>query len=58
MTTLNIICMYCKKHMGTKDGKGTTGTTSSICEPCWHLHFPTWPYPTETGELSRSLKGK
>jgi len=46
-STLNVICMYCGKPMGTKDGKGVSGTTSSICQDCWKKHFPGEDYPKE-----------
>lgn len=44
-TILKIACMYCGKHMGEKEGNGTTGTSHSICRECWEKHFPQWPYP-------------
>ncbi len=33
-TELSIVCAWCKKPMGTKDGKGVSGTTSAICPDC------------------------
>jgi hypothetical protein len=33
-TIIQIVCMYCKKDMGTKDGEGITGISHSICEEC------------------------
>jgi len=34
MTILYIKCAWCGKDMGTKDGKGDTGVTHSVCEDC------------------------
>ena len=31
---LVIICAWCKKTIGEKDGKGATGFTHSICPEC------------------------
>lgn len=51
-TVLIIECMYCHKKMGEKPGKGSTGTTSSICRECWAIYFPDKPYPEdEDGDL-------
>ena len=33
-TTLTVICAWCGKDLGTKDGKGTTGITHGICKEC------------------------
>jgi hypothetical protein len=30
-TILVIVCAWCKKKMGTKDGQGISGVTHSIC---------------------------
>lgn len=49
-TKLEIVCMYCGKDMGTKDGEGVEGVTTSICEKCWKERFPQWPYPEEGEE--------
>lgn len=46
-TILKIVCMYCKKDMGEKDGEGVEGTSSSICKECWEEHFPGVPYSEE-----------
>ena len=46
-TKMKIECMYCKKDMGTKNGEGVKGTTSSICEKCWNKNYPQYRYPTE-----------
>lgn len=40
VTIIDIECSYCKKHMGTKPGLGMTGTTGSICDECYEIHFP------------------
>ena len=47
MTILRTICMWCKKPMGEKDGKGVEGDSHSICEKCWKIHYPQYPYPKE-----------
>ncbi len=47
-TVMTIECMYCKKEMGAKDGKGVDGLTSSICEECWEEHNLGIPYPGNT----------
>ncbi len=44
---LKIVCMYCEKDMGEKDGKGVEGTSHSICRECWEKYYPQWPYPEE-----------
>lgn len=46
-TIITIVCMYCGKDMGTKDGKGVSGVSHSICRECWAEHYPEWPYPEE-----------
>ena len=33
-TVMQIVCAWCGKDMGTKDGKGETGVSHSICEVC------------------------
>lgn len=47
-TILKIVCMYCKKGMGTKDGEGVEGTSHGICKKCWEKLFPDYPYPEES----------
>ena len=32
---IKIECMYCHKDMGSKDGRGVTGTSHSICPECY-----------------------
>lgn len=44
-TILKIACMFCGGDMGEKDGQGVEGVSHSICESCWHDHFPRFPYP-------------
>jgi hypothetical protein len=34
-TTLKIICAWCGKPMGEKDGQGISGETSSMCPDCY-----------------------
>ena len=31
---MEIICSWCGKKIGEKDGKGCAGVTSTICEKC------------------------
>jgi hypothetical protein len=33
-TIMKVECAWCGKPMGTKNGKGVTGTTSGICPEC------------------------
>ena len=33
-TRMQVVCAWCGKDMGEKDGKGQTGTTHSICPKC------------------------
>ena len=33
-TILKIVCAWCQKDLGTKDGKGQTGVTHGICKRC------------------------
>jgi hypothetical protein len=47
MTTLNIVCSWCGKPQGTKDGQGIEGETSTICPECWKSKFPDVKYPEE-----------
>jgi len=47
-TILEIRCVYCDCFMGTKDGQGIEGITTSICPNCWKQHYPQWEYPKET----------
>lgn len=50
-TVLRIICMFCKKVMGTKDGKGVEGDSSAICEECWYKECPDCgPYREEEND--------
>jgi len=34
MTTMTVVCAWCGKPLGTKDGKGNTGITHGICKVC------------------------
>lgn len=34
---MEIICAYCGKHMGFKDGEGTRGVSHGICIECFHF---------------------
>ena len=31
---MKIVCAWCNKYMGEKDGKGVRGITHSVCEKC------------------------
>ncbi len=31
---MKIVCAWCNKDMGEKDGKGIEGTSHSICQDC------------------------
>lgn len=33
-TAMKVKCAWCGKDIGTKDGKGQTGTTHGICKEC------------------------
>ncbi len=33
-TILHVVCAWCKKSMGTKDGQGVEGISHTICEDC------------------------
>jgi len=33
-TTMTIICAWCGKHLGDKEGGGESGTTHTICDEC------------------------
>jgi len=50
-TKLKIICAWCGKDMGEKDGRGQTGVTSSMCEQCWERYRPGVPYPKEENKV-------
>lgn len=43
-TVLRIVCCYCQRELGIKEGNGTEGDTGSICEDCWKKHYPRIPY--------------
>ena len=32
---MKIVCVWCKKDMGEKDGMGVEGISHSICEECY-----------------------
>jgi len=54
-TIMKIICAWCRKDMGEKDGEGQEGITSTICEECWAKRFPGVPYPEEGEENSATV---
>ena len=35
MTVLKIVCGWCNKDMGEKDGEGVSGISHSICPACY-----------------------
>ena len=37
---MNVICAWCGKKMGEKDGQGVEGDSHSICDDCLNHHFP------------------
>ena len=36
---LNIVCAWCGKELGEKDGKGETGTSHGMCDDCFRLEM-------------------
>jgi hypothetical protein len=34
MTTITMVCAWCGKPLGTKDGNGQTGVSHGICSEC------------------------
>jgi hypothetical protein len=44
---LEIECIHCHRIVGRKDGRGLTGTSSTICGACVAAYYP---------ELSRLLE--
>jgi len=38
-TTMQKVCAWCGKDMGTIDGKGQTGTTHGICPECKEIEL-------------------
>ena len=38
-TVLKIVCAWCGKDMGSKDGEGQEGITHSICPDCKKEYF-------------------
>ena len=37
---MKVICAWCGKDMGEKDGKGVEGVSHGICEDCVNKYFP------------------
>jgi len=31
---MKVVCAWCGKHMGEKDGRGVEGTSHGICKEC------------------------
>lgn len=34
-TILTVVCSWCSKDMGEKDGKGVSGVSHGMCEACY-----------------------
>lgn len=52
MTTLIIVCAWCGKYLGEKDGDGQTGITHGICPECAEENFPADPEPANSGSTN------
>ena len=37
---MDVICAWCGKKIGEKDGKGVEGESHGICDDCLNHHFP------------------
>ena len=46
-TKLKIVCAWCGKSMGEKEGFGVEGVSHSMCKKCWKSYFPDKPYPKD-----------
>lgn len=40
MTVIRVICGWCGKKIGEKDGHGTEGRIYGICDKCLARNFP------------------
>ena len=40
MTVIRVICGWCGKNMGEKDGQGIEGESHGICDNCLNRYFP------------------
>lgn len=40
MTKLTVICAWCGKPLGEKDGRGAEGESHGICDDCLGYYFP------------------
>ena len=38
-TIMNLVCAWCDRDLGEKDGKGETGTSHGICKECKETYF-------------------
>ena len=38
-TVLTMKCGWCKKPLGTKDGKGISGTSDGMCQECYDIEM-------------------
>lgn len=56
MGTMTIICCHCGHIVGTKDGHGQTGPTSTICNACLWLHYPEYAAEIMEGKYGEELK--
>lgn len=34
-TVITVVCAYCEDFMKEKDGRGVTGVSHGVCEPCF-----------------------
>lgn len=40
LTIITIICAWCQKTLGEKDGQGIEGESHGICDDCLNRYFP------------------
>lgn len=36
-TIIEVICMFCKEHVGFKDGQGISGVSHGCCKKCYDI---------------------
>ncbi len=53
---LLIVCQYCRKPIGLKNGDGVSGESSGICPDCWGEHFHGIPFPGGLEEYLEALE--
>ena len=54
-TVLQVVCAWCGKSMGEKDGEGIEGFSHSICQSCWQKHYPGIAYPEEENNVAEGI---